>query len=172
MRKLVFAFVLILCASFGFAQNQKIVYVNVEYIMSNIPSYETAQAKLDELSKQYQKEIEDKLAEVDKLYKSFQAEKVLLTQDQQNKREEEIIAKEKEAKELQKKYFGKEGLLFKKRQELVKPIQDEVYNAIKAISEENGFDFVFSQTEGLNILYSNPKFDKSDDVLEKLGYKN
>lgn len=149
---------------------QKVAYVDLDYILSSIPEYKNAQGELDKISLQWQQEIEKKLAEVDKLYKAFQAEEILLTQDMKKKREEEIIQKEKEAKELQKQRFGVDGDLFKKRQEMVKPIQDKVYNAIKELSEKEVIAIMFNKSAELNILFANPKYDKSDEVLQAMGY--
>lgn len=154
----------------GFAQ--KFAFVDTDYILNNIPSYKAAQEQIDKLSADWQKEVEAKYTEIDKLYKTFQSEKVLLSEEMKNKREEEIVKKEQEAKDLQKKYFGKEGALYKKQQELVKPIQDEIYNAVKEISVEQGFAVIFDTAAGMGMLYTNPKNDKSDEVLQKLGYKN
>ncbi|MBN2669718.1 MAG: OmpH family outer membrane protein [Bacteroidales bacterium] len=152
---------------------QKFGYVDTEYILQNIPSFEASQKKLDEYSAEWQKEIEDIYADIERMYKEYQAEKVLLTEDLRIKRENEIIAREKEAKELQKKYFGQEGELYQKRQELIKPIQDDIYNAIKEVAAEANLDFIFdSGSSSVNILFANPKFDRSDEVLQKLGYKN
>ncbi len=150
----------------------KIGYVDTDYILKNIPAYQAAQAQLDKISADWQKEIENIYAQVDKMYRDFQAEKVLLTEEMKIKRENEIVAKEKEAKELQKKYFGKDGELFKKRQELIKPIQDEVFNAIKEIAIQGNYSIIFDTAGNANILYTDPKIDKSDEVLKKLGYKN
>ncbi len=148
---------------------QKYAYVDTEYILNNIPEYKDAQTILDDLSLQWQKEIEDKLAEVDALYKDYQSEAVLLPEDIKRKREEEIIQKEKEVKELQKRYFGKEGELFKKRKELVEPIQEKVYNAIETISTTENYAFVFDKAGSVSILFANPKYDISDDVLDEVG---
>jgi outer membrane protein len=171
MKKL-FAIIVIVAISSAFAMAQKFAYVDSEYILNNIPAYKSAQDQLDKLSNDWQKEVEAKYAEIDKMYKNYQSEKVLLTADMKTKREEEIVKKEQEVKDLQKKYFGKEGMLFKKRQELVKPIQDEVYNAVKELSVEQGFALIFDTANNPNILYSNPKSDKSDEILQRLGYKN
>ncbi|MBN1186897.1 MAG: OmpH family outer membrane protein [Bacteroidales bacterium] len=162
--------VFLLSTTISFAQ--KFAYVDSEYILANIPAYKAAQDKLDEISADWQKEIEQKYQEVEKMYKDYQSEKVLLSEEMKAKKEEEIVQKEKQVKDLQKKYFGQEGELYKKRQELVKPIQDEVYNAVKEIAIEGGYAIIFDTAGGPNILYSNPKNDKSDMVLEKLGYKN
>lgn len=152
--------------------SQKYAYVDTEYILSNIPSYKAAQEKLDEYSKQWQSEIEDFYTDIEKLYKDYQAEKVLLPEEMKQKKEQEILDKEKEAKELQNKYFGREGELFEKRKELVNPIQDEVYNAIKTIATEGNYALIFDTSSSASILFSNPKYDKSDEILEKLGYSN
>jgi|688.fasta_scaffold00329_61 outer membrane protein len=154
-----------------FAKAQKYAYVDTEYILQNIPDYKSAQGQIDNLSTQWQKEIEAKYAEIDKLYKAFQAEQILLTEEMKRKRENEIIAKEKEVKELQKARFGVDGELFKKRQELIKPIQDKVYNAIKALAEKGSYAVIFDKSSGASLLYTNPKFDKSDEVLLAMGYK-
>lgn len=165
-----FALILIvLITSVAFANAQKYGYVDTEYIMSNIPEYNDAQTILDDLSVKWQKEIEQKLAEIDRLYKEYQAESVLLPEDVKKQREEEIISKEKEVKALQKNYFGKEGKLFKKRQELVQPIQEKVFNAIEQISITKNYDMIFDKAGGLSILYADPKLDISDDVLDEVG---
>jgi outer membrane protein len=151
---------------------QKYAFVDSEYIRNNIPAFTTAQDQLDKLSKQWEKEVADGYAVVEQMYKSYQSESVLLSQDMKSKREEAIIAKEKEMKTLQNKYFGVEGDLFKKREELVKPIQDEILKAIKEIAVDGSYAVIFDTASGGNILFANPKFDISDQVLEKLGYKN
>jgi outer membrane protein len=154
------------------AVGQKYAFVDSEYIRKNIPAFTTAQEQLDKLSKQWEKEVADGYAVVEQMYKSYQNEAPLLSQDMKTKREEDIINKEKEMKDLQNKYFGVEGELFKKRQELVKPIQDEILKAIKDIAVEGSYAVIFDSSTGGNILFANPKFDISDQVLEKLGYKN
>jgi outer membrane protein len=157
------------CSLPGIAQ--KFAFVDTDYILNNIPSYKAAQDQINKLSADWQKEVEAKYAEIDKMYKSYQSEKVLLSEEMKNKREDEIIKKEQEAKDLQKKYFGKDGELFKKQQELVKPIQDEIYNTVKEISVEQGYAVIFDTAAGGGMLYTNPKNDKSDEVLQKMGYK-
>ncbi len=151
--------------------SQKYAYIDSEYIMENIPEYKDAQAEIDGLSKQWQKEIEQKFKEIDNLYKAFQAESVLLPEEVKKKRENEIIAAEKEAKDLQKQRFGKDGDLYKKRQDLVKPIQDKVYNAIEKRSQDKNYIFVFDKAGSLTIIYADSKYDMSDDILDDLGYK-
>jgi outer membrane protein len=151
---------------------QKYAFVDSEYIRKNIPAFTTAQDQLDKLSKQWEKEVSDDLAVVEQMYKSYQNEEPLLSADMKKKREEAIITKEKEMKDLQNKYFGMEGDLFKKREELVKPIQDEILKSIKEIAVEGSYAVIFDTAAGGNILFANPKFDISDQVLQKLGYKN
>ena len=153
------------------AQTLKFAFVDSEYILNNVPAYKSAQAQLDKLSADWQKEIETQYSEVDKLYKNYQAEQVMLSEDMKKRRQDEIINKEQAVKDLQKKYYGPEGELTKKQQELVKPIQDEVYRAIKEMAVEGGFAAIFDTSADASILYANPKNDKSDEVLEKLGYK-
>ena len=151
---------------------QKYAFVDTEYIRKNIPAFNTAQDQLDKLSKQWEKEVADGYSVVEQMYKSYQNESVLLTQDMKTKREEAIVSKEKEMKDLQNKYFGVQGELFKKREELVKPIQDEILKAIKEIAVEGSYAVIFDSAAGGNILFANPKYDISDQVLQKLGYKN
>jgi len=156
----------------AFASAQKYGFVDTDYIRKNIPAFNTAQEQLDKLSKQWEKEVADGYAEVEKMYKAYQNEVVLLSQDMKAKREEAIINKEREVKELQNKYFGVEGELFRKREELVKPVQDEILKAIKTIAVEGSYAVIFDTAAGGNVLFANPKYDISDQVLEKLGYKN
>ncbi|MEI6822573.1 MAG: OmpH family outer membrane protein [Bacteroidota bacterium] len=171
MKKIAFALIVIMFLSFGKSFAQKYAYVDTEYILDNIPEYKDAQGELDQLSKQWQKDIEQKFKEIDNLYKSFQAESVLLPEDVKKKREAEIINSEKDAKDLQKKRFGKDGDLFKKRQELVKPIQDKIYNAIEKRAQDKSYIFIFDKAGSLTIIYSDPKYDISDDILDDMGYK-
>lgn len=164
--------VLVLAFSFlalSYVNAQKFAFVDTKYILENIPEYKSAQDQLDEISVQWQKEIEAKFAEIDKMYKDYQAESVLLPEDMKKKREDAIVQKEKDAKNLQEKRFGKNGDLYKKREELVKPIQDKVYNAIESIATTGNYGMIFDQAGALTILYGDPKLDKSDDVLQKLG---
>ncbi|MBP6756801.1 MAG: OmpH family outer membrane protein [Bacteroidia bacterium] len=149
---------------------QKTGFVDTDYILSRIPEYKAAQAEIDKTSVDWQKEIELKYSEIDKLYKIYKAESVLLTDDMKKKRENEIINKEKEAKELQKSRFGVDGELFKKRMELVKPIQDKVFSAVKQVAEKSGLAFIFDKAGQVSLLYSNSKYDKSEDVLTFMGY--
>lgn len=169
MKKLAITAILLAFSTFAFAQ--KFAYVDTDYILENIPEYQVAQDKLDELSVQWQKEIEAKFAKIDKLYKEYQSEAVLLPADMKKKREEEIIQLEQEAKELQKKRFGQNGDLFKKRQELIAPIQDRVYDAVKDIAESENYAIIFDKSGSLTMLYTNPRYDISDRVLRKMGYR-
>jgi outer membrane protein len=150
---------------------QRFIYVDTDYILDKIPEYKKAQEELDAIAQQWKEEISKKYAEIDRLYKEFQAEQYLMDSETRKKKEDEIVQKEKEAKDFQKKKFGYQGELFEKRQELVKPIQDRVYEAIKSLAEERNYDFVLDKaSSGASILYANPKYDKSDEILKKLGY--
>jgi len=171
MKKMVLIISVIILTS-AVAVAQKYAFVDSEYIRKNIPAFTTAQDQLDQLSEKWEKEIADGYAMVEQMYKTYQSESVLLSQEMKTKREEAIINKEKEMKELQNKYFGMEGELFKKREELVKPVQDEILKAIKTIAAEGSYAVIFDSAAGGNILFANPKFDISDQVLEKLGYNN
>lgn len=153
------------------ASAQKYACVNTEYILSNIPDYKNAQQQLNKQSETWQKEVEAKFQEIDKLYKTYQQEAYLLPDNLKRKREEEIVAKEREAKELQNKYFGHGGDLDKKRQELMKPIQDRVYNAIERVANEKRYDFILDKSGSATLLYVNAKYDVSDQILDLLGYK-
>ncbi len=171
MKKIFVTFIAIVLSVFA-VNAQKYAYVDTEYIMNNIPLYETAKQQLDELSGQWQSEVDEAKNQVEKLYQDFQAEKVFLTEEQKIKREDEVVQNEKELRNLQQKYFGREGMLFSKRKELLKPIQDDIFNAVKEIAQEGNFAVIFDTANSLNMLYTDPKHDKSDDVLRKLGYKN
>jgi len=170
MKRLVIIISVMLISLGCFAQ--KFAYIDTEYVLNNIPSYKSAQDQIDKLSDTWQKEVEALYAEIDKMYKTYNSEKVLLTEEMKKKREEEIMNKEKEAKDLQKKYFGQDGALYKKRDELVKPIQDEIYKAVKEMAIEGNYSIIFDSSSGASMLYTDPKFDKSDAILQKLGYKN
>jgi outer membrane protein len=171
MKKIGIVTVIMILTS-AMAVAQKYAFVDTEYIRKNIPAFTAAQEQLDKLSEQWEKEVADGYAVVEQMYKAYQNEAVLLSQDMKTRREEAIIAREQEMKELQNKYFGMEGELFKKREELVKPIQDEILKAIKDIAAEGSYAVIFDTAAGGNILFANPKYDVSDQVLEKLGYNN
>lgn len=150
---------------------QKFAFVDSEYILKNIPSYNAAQDEINKISEDWEAEVKKEYESIEEMYKSYKAERVLLSEEMRAKKEQEIIEKEKAVKELQQKYFGAEGELFKKREELVQPIQDAVYKAVKELTAEGGYAIIFDTSSGAAILYSNPRFDKSDEILEKLGYK-
>lgn len=171
MKKLALVIVLTL-AGIGSAIAQKFALVDMEYILKNIPQYEMANEQLEQLSARWQKEVEAIGAQSQTLYQNFLADKVFLTDEQVKKREEEIVAKEKEATDLRYKYFGPEGELYKKRQSLLKPIQDDVYNAIKKVADERGYQAIFDRASSSDIIYASPKIDISNEVLGKLGYSN
>jgi len=151
-------------------QAQKFAYVDTDYILNKIPDFKQAQDKLDALSTDWQKEVENMYTEIDKMYRAYQEEQILLTDEMSKKREEAIITKEKSAKDLQKKYFGPEGELYTKRQELIKPLQDKVYDAIQQLAANNKYAVIFDSSSDLIMLYSNPNLDKSDKVLDLMGY--
>jgi outer membrane protein len=148
---------------------QKYAYVDTDYILNNIPEYTDAQAYLNDLSAEWQKEIEAKFQEIDKLYRDYQAESILLPEDLKKQRENEIIQKEKEAKDLQKKRFGKDGDLYKKRIELVQPIQEKIFNAIQDMAITRNYAFIFDKASGASLLFADSKYDLSDDILDEIG---
>jgi outer membrane protein len=164
------ATVLFLCL--GMAVAQKFAFVDTDYILQNIPSYNAAQEQLNSISEEYETEIAAAYQQIEEMYKTYQSERVLLTDEMKKTRQDEIITKERQVKELQAKYFGPEGDLARKREELVKPIQDAVYKAVKELSAEGSYAVIFDSASGASILYSNPRYDLSDEVLKKLGYKN
>ncbi len=152
--------------------SQKYAIIDTRYILDRMPEYKQAQTQLDNIAADWQKDIDDRQAELDRMYKQFEAEEVMLTEDLRKKREDQLFVKEKELRDLQRKRFGFEGDLFKKRQELIKPIQDKVYNAVQRMSVQRGYDFVLDKSEGITIIFADPKLDKSEDILKDLGVKN
>lgn len=169
MKRLMILAIVALLSSLS-ASAQKYAIVDMEYILKNIPMYESANEQLKQLSEKWQKEVQAKNTEAKNLYKNYQTEVVFLSDEMKVKKENEIIAKEKEANELKNKYFGPQGELFKKRESLMKPIQDEVYVAIKDVSEAKGYQIVMDKASNMNIIYYSSKADISDEVLTKLGY--
>jgi len=168
-------FALIICAAIAGAigaMAQKFAMVDMEYVLKNIPAYEMANEQLDQLSQRWQKEVDAKATEAQTMYQNFLSDKVFLTDEQVKKREQEIVAKEKEATELRYKYFGPDGELYQKRQTLLKPIQDDIYNAIKKVAEERGYQAIFDRASSSDIIYASPRIDVSNEVLGKLGYSN
>jgi outer membrane protein len=169
MKKITVAIIAILFTA-ATASAQKFAFIDSEYILKNIPAYESAQDQLDQASTKWQQEVEAMMEEVKTMYQNYQNELVFLSEEMKVKRENEIIAREKEAQELKRKYFGPEGELFKKRESLIKPIQDELYNAVKEVADERGYDAIFDKSSSNNLIYSSSKNDISDIVLDKLGY--
>jgi len=149
---------------------QKFALVDMDYILKNVPAYERANEQLNQVSKKWQAEVDALTAEAQTLYKNYQSEAVFLSEEQKTQREETIVAKEKEAAELKKKYFGPEGELYKKRESLMAPIQDEIYNAVKDISDQKGYSLILDRASDAGIIFANPKVDISNEVLSKLGY--
>ncbi len=154
------------------AWGQRFAYVDTEYILDNIPEYQAAEREIEQLSVEWQAELEDKFAEVDRLYREYQAEAPLLPDEMKQEREEQIIRLEQEAKELQMQRFGREGELFRKREELLEPIQDRVYNAVEEIASRGNYAVIFDRAGGVSMIYTDVRYDLSDDVLQRLGYRN
>lgn len=153
------------------AEAQRYAVIDSKYILDKIPEYKEAQKKLDQFSELWQQEIDQKQAAVDKMFKDYDAEQVMLPDNLKKKREDELYNKEKELRDLQRRRFGFEGDLFKKRQELIKPIQDKVYNAIQKLATDKQYDFILDKSEGITVIFADPKLDRSDDVLKNLGVK-
>lgn len=164
--------IILAVASVIAAGAQKFALIDMEYILKNVPAYEMANEQLNQLSQRWQKEVENIGKEAETMYQNYLADKVFLTEEQVKKREEEIVAKEKEATELRFKYFGPEGELYKKRQTLLKPVQDDVYNAVKKVAEERGYQAIFDRASASDIIFASPRIDVSKEVLAKLGYSN
>ena len=154
------------------AQAQKYALVDMEYILKNIPAYERANEQLTQQSKKWQSEVEAIQNQAQTLYKNYQNEAVFLSADQKKQREQAIVDKEKEAAELKRKYFAPEGELYKKRQSLIQPIQDEIYNAVKEVAQLRGYQMVVDRASDTSIIFASPKIDISAEVLSKLGYSN
>lgn len=169
--KNIFLFTILFICFASLANAQRYAVIDTKYILDKLPEYKTMQKRLDEVSMGWQKEIDDKGLVLDQLYRNFEAEQVMLSDLLKKKREDEIFNKEKELRDLQKKRFGFEGDLFKMRQALVKPIQDKVYNAIQKLAIARQYDFVLDKSEGITVIFADPKLDKSNDVLNDLGIK-
>ena len=165
------AICLVICSTFALQAQMKIAFVDTKYILENMPEYSDAQNELNTASADWQSEIEQRYASIERMYKSYQAEAVLLTEEMRQKREEEIVRKETEAKDLQKQRFGVEGDLFKKRQELIQPIQERIFNAIREYATEGGYEAILDKSGSAGVLYANSKYDKSDKVLRKMGIR-
>ena len=169
MKKIILTLLAMVAIGIG-ANAQKFAIVDMDYILRNVPAYEMANEQLNQVSLRWEKEVSELSKEAETMYKNYQADMVFLTDDQKKKREEEIVAKEKEVTDTRYKYFGPEGELYKKRQSLMKPIQEEVYNAIKAVAEEKGYQAIFDRDSSQSIVFSSPRIDVSNEVLAKLGY--
>ncbi len=161
----------VLVAAMFTSKAQRYAVIDSKYILQKLPEYKSAQQRLDQFSEQWQQEIDKKSADLDKMYKNFDAEQVMLSDELKKKREDELFNKEKELRDLQKKRYGYEGDIFKKRQELIKPIQDKVYNAVQRLAVAKSYDFILDKSEGITVIFADPKLDKSDDVLRELGVK-
>ena len=168
MKKIKFLILFFVITNYSLAQ--KFAYVDTDYILAKIPEYNQAQDKLDNYSKGWQEEIEMTMQKIEKMYRSYQSEQILLTKEMKSAREDMISAEEKKVQDLQIKYFGPEGMLFSKRQELIKPIQDKIYDAIQQIATNNKYSVIFDSSSDLIMLYTNNNLDKSDKVLELMGY--
>jgi outer membrane protein len=160
---------MVLAAATSFANAQRYAIIDTKYILDKLPEYKQADTKIQQVANQWQKELDDLQADLDKMYKNFDAEQYMLSEELKKKRETELFNKEKDLRDLQKKRFGYEGDLFKERQRLVKPIQDKVYNAIQKMAVARSYDFVLDKSEGITVIFADPKLDKSDDVLRELG---
>ncbi|MDE6008545.1 MAG: OmpH family outer membrane protein [Muribaculaceae bacterium] len=169
MKKILFS-VIIALAAFATGSAQKFALVDMDYILRNVPAYEMANEQLNQVSQRWEKEVNNLSKEAETMFKNYQSEMVFLSDDQKKKREEEIVAKEKEVTDARYKYFGPEGELFKKRQALMKPIQEDVYNAVKAVAEEKGYQTIFDRASSQSIVFASPRIDVSNEVLAKLGY--
>ena len=171
MKKLLFVFLTIIGLQGFVIAQQRYAVIDTKYILDKIPEYKDADKRLQTISQQWQKEIDDRQELLDTMYKNYEAEQFMLTDELKKKREDELFVKEKEVRDLQKRRFGYEGDLFKERQRLVKPIQDKVYNAIQKLALARAYDFVLDKSEGITIIFADPKLDKSDDLLKEMGIK-
>ncbi len=166
---LIITFIAALFSAPALKAQARVAYIDSEYILEHMPEYRSAQKQLDEMAESWKKDVQKRVDEVDKLYKQYQAEWVLLPEEDRRKREEEISVKEKSLNEFKKQKFGPDGELFKKRQQLIKPIQDKVFDAVQKLAKESAVDMILDKAGAVTIMYSNAKYDRSDDVLEILG---
>jgi outer membrane protein len=171
MKKTLLFTLLLIGTAFIAQSQQRYAIIDTKYILEKIPEYKNADKKLQEIGEQWQKEIDDKQTVLDKMYKNYEAEQFMLTEDLRKKREDELFVREKEIRDLQKKRFGYEGDLFKERQRLIKPVQDRVYSAVQKMALARSYDFVLDKSEGITVIFADPKLDKSDDILKELGIK-
>ena len=170
MKKLLLAICTVVLFSFA-ASAQKYAIIDTKYILNKLPEYSAAEKRLEQLSMQWQAELDTMQSQLDKMYKNYDAEQYMLSDDLKKKREAELFNKEKDVRDMQKKRFGYEGDLFKERQKLVKPIQDKVYNAVQKMAVGRGYDFILDKSEGITVIFADPKLDKSDELLRELGIK-
>lgn len=170
MKKVIFAISLII-ASVTLASAQRLAYVDTEYILKHIPEYTKAQKQLDDLSTKWQAEVDKQYEEIEKLYQGYQNDQVLLNEDMRRRREDEIVNKEKEVKELQRQKFGFEGDLYKERVKLIQPIEDRVSKAVQELAKSENLDMILDKGSEVAILFANPDLDKSNDIITKLGFK-
>lgn len=168
MQKLLLV-ICIFCLTGLSVQAQRYAILDTKFILDRLPEYKDAQKKLDQFSEAWQKELDALQNNLDRMYRDFEAEQVMLSDDLKKKREDELFNKEKELRDLQRQRFGYEGDLFKKRQELIKPVQDKVYNAVQKLAVEKGYDFILDKSEGITVIFADPKLDRSEDVLKMLG---
>ena len=168
MKKILLSLTLLVMAISASAQ--KFALIDMEYILKNVPAYERANEQLNQVSKKWQAEVEALNTEAATMYKNYQNEVVFLSEEQKKKKQDAIMKKEKEASELKRKYFGPEGELFKKRTALIAPLQEEIYNVVKEISELRGYSLVLDRASDAGIIFASPKIDISNEVLQKLGY--
>jgi outer membrane protein len=166
-------FLLALCCAFltSFSYAQRYAVIDTKYILEKMPEYKNAQKTLDDIATGWTKEISQLEGELSKMFRDFEAEQVMLSDDLKKKREDQLYTKEKALRDLQRQRFGFEGDLFKKRQELIKPVQDKVYNAVQKLAVQRGYDFILDKSEGITVIFADPKLEKSDDVLRELGVK-
>ena len=175
MKKTLFAFFLMLGLFLTGSievNAQKYAVIDTRYILEKIPDYANAQKELDMIAANWQKEIDAMQSELDKMYKDYEAEQVMLSEDLRKKREDQLFVKEKTLRDLQRQRFGFEGDLFKKRQQLIKPVQDKVFNAVQKLAVQRGYEFILDKSEGITVIFADPKLDKSEDVLRELGVRN
>jgi outer membrane protein len=170
--KKMFLIAFIVIAASVTASAQRYAIIDTKYILDKMPEYKDADKRLAQISEQWQKEIDDKQGQLNQMYRNYEAEQYMLSDDLKKKREDQLFNLEKEVRELQKKRFGFEGDLFKERQKLVKPVQDKVYNAIQKMAVNRGYDFVLDKSEGITVIFADPKLDKSEEVLKELGLKS
>ena len=169
MKKLIFT-IIISCGFISIGLSQKIAYIDSEYILKNIPEFNSSQEEINELSKKWEEDIQTQYLEIERMYQAYQAEKYLLPEEKKMQMEEDIILKEEELKEYKQNLFGPNGELYEKQKELIAPIQDVIYNAIQEYAEKNDYDMIFDKSSDLIMIYYNEEFNVSNRILDQLGY--